>query len=136
MRKTGGQVLDDVYRLIMNGDLPGFVSGGLYKSVRPENSKLEDVVLVFKTGIDGQFQEGAITINVYVPYVDNGGMNLTPNLSRTTEIEGKLRESITPFVSSEYLFWLGNMIQTFDEVEIKHSFVSVDLKFKKATVCY
>lgn len=131
MKKTGGQVLDDVYRLLKESGITGFVSGSLYKNSRPFDSQLEDIVVSFKTGLDGQFQDGAVTINIYVPDIDNGSGCKVINSARCTEIEVMANEAIKPFTSSEYLFSLGNMIQTFEEPEIKQHFVSVDLRFKR-----
>lgn len=133
MKKTGGQVLNDVFALIRESGLADFVSGSLYKNSRPLDSQLEDIVVSFKVGLDGQFQEGALTINIYVPDIDNGSGVKVMDSGRCTAIEAKANEVIPQYVSSEYLFSLGNMIQTYREEEIGQHFVSVDLRFKRTT---
>lgn len=133
MKKTGGQVLNDVFKLLQESGLADFVSGSLYKNSRPFNSQLEDIVVSFKTGLDGQFQDGALTVNIYVPDIDNGSGVKVMDSGRCTEIEVKACEIIKPFTSSEYLFSLGSIIQTFEEPDIGQHFVSIDLRFKHRT---
>lgn len=133
MRKTGGQVLNDIYRMIRDSELPAFVSGSLCKNVRPMNSELEDIVISFKAGLDGQIQDGAVTINIYVPDINDGSGCTVINSARCTQIEAKANEVFKPSVYSDYRFSLGNMIQTFAEPEIGQHFVNVDLRFKLTT---
>lgn len=133
MKKTGGQVINDVFALLKESGLADFVSGSLYKNSRPLNSQLEDIVVSFKTGLDGQFQDGAVTVNIWVPNIDNGSGQKVINSARCTAIEAKANEVIPQYTSSEYLFSLGNMIQTFEEPEINQHFVNIDLRFRRTT---
>lgn len=135
MKKTGGQVLDDVFKLLKESGLADFVSGELYKNSRPLNSQLEDIVVSFKTGLDGEIQEGAVTVNIWIPDIDNGSGEKIMNSARCTEIEAKANDAIPHGVSPdhEYRFSLGNMIRTFKEPEIEQHFVNVDLRFELTT---
>lgn len=137
MRGTSTSVINDVYDLIMGTEIPSFINGGVYKVERPYNSKQEDCVIMFRTGLDGRLQdgntqEGALSINFWVPFIDNGMGSKTPNLIRLNEIETFV-EPLLRGTSNEYLYWYGDMIQIFRENEIGQSFIYVDLRFRKTT---
>lgn len=138
MRKTGGAVVDNVYSFILQSEIPNFISGDVYKNKRPTNNKIEDCIIMFRTGLDnrvmdGNTQSGALSINIYVPFIDNGTGIKIPNQSRITEIEMFVEPIFRSFLNAEYLFTIGNMIQHFDDNEIEQSFIYVDLRFVKAT---
>jgi hypothetical protein len=134
MRKTGEQVLDDVFGKLKNSALAGFVSGELYLRQRPDNSTAEDIVISFKTGTDGDFQQGAITVNIWIPDIDDGNGGLVCDVARARDVEVKANEVLRDFTSGEYLFSLGSMIQTLKEEGIDQHFVYVDLRFKRITI--
>lgn len=139
MRKTAGAVLDDVCELILCSSIPSFISGEVYKNNRPTNSRNEDCVVKFKTGLDnkvqdGNTQSGALSINIYVPFINNNTGVKIPNLSRISEIEMFIEPIVRSWTSGEYLFSIGDMIQSFEDNTIEQSFIYVDLRFVKSTI--
>jgi hypothetical protein len=134
MKKTAGQIEKDVYVLIKNSAVCSFISGSLYRQgMRPPNSKEEDAVVSFSTGIDGQIQEGIVILNVYVEDIVVNDCKVK-NIPRCTAIEDVLNtfvESIS--VTENYLFKLDKMIQSFQENEIEQHFVNCRIKFKLST---
>lgn len=59
--------VDLVANVIDNSTLKTFVSGGIYKLERPDNSKVEDIVILPITQVDDQWSEGVINVNIHVP---------------------------------------------------------------------
>ena len=132
IERSGDEVLNDLFPIVRDSGLMEIVDGELYKDgpMRPLDSDKEDVVMAFKTGEDGQFQEGYVVINIYVPDIDNGSGGNTKNSARTTAISQACYEIFENKSFGEYLFWYGNMVNTFSEDEIGQHFVNIDLRFK------
>ena len=71
MAKTGKQIQSDVLALLKSSTLPSIISGKVYrKGCRPRDSKAEDAIVIFTTGLPGQIQTGVVTINIYCPDID------------------------------------------------------------------
>lgn len=139
MRKTGGSVVDDIYMLVKESNIPLFINGEVYKNNRPTGRNAEDCVISFKTGLDNRIQDGntqvgAVTINIYVPFIDNGTGVKIPDLQRITDIEMFVEPIVRSWTSAEYLFTVGDMIQSFPDNTIEQSFIYVDLRFTKSTI--
>ena len=139
MRKTGQQIEDDVFDLVQDSELSSFVKGKIYKEgTRPVDSENEDAIVSFKTGLDTQFQQGELTLNIYVPDIDNGGKILVKDIARCREIESKADSIVRTFTSSEYLFFLGGIPQTFqfqsENTKVKQHFVNIKLRFSRNSV--
>jgi hypothetical protein len=137
MTKTGQQIEDDIYELLNSGPLPSIVNGTVYKfGMRPKDSKLEDAIVRFVTGLDGEIQEGVVVVNIYVLDFDayQDGI-MRKDITRCTELEIAAREwvkSLTTAISN-YKFKLAKTIYTEEEPELKQHFVSVKLKFRLTT---
>lgn len=135
MAKTGKQIQSDVMALLKSGSLPSLISGKVYrKGYRPRDSKLEDAIVIFTTGLPGQIQTGVVTINIYVPDIpldDDTGV-LVENGQRTEQLERAAAawvESLTAAVSN-YRFKLHQTIYTEEEPDINQHFVVVKLKYE------
>ena len=131
--KTSRQVQSDVFRFLKDSALSEMISGGVYRSgMRPRDSRAEDAVVTFVTGMNGDTQTGVVVVNIFVPDIDpyaNGV--LVENSERTEEIEGEAArwvESLTCALSN-YKFRLAATIQTFDEPSRREHFVTVRLGY-------
>lgn len=136
MRKTGKQIEADLFNLIKNSRLANVIRGTVYRNgMRPVKSMMEDAIVTFVTGLEGQFQNGKVNVNIYVPDIDNGGEVYVEDISRTTEIEIEaskvVRKELNP--NSEYLFSLFQTIQTFKVDGINQHMVNVPIEFKLKT---
>lgn len=134
MAKTAKQVQGDVYQLLKNSTLYSMISGEVYrKGYRPRDSKLEDAVVIFTTGLPDQIQTGVVTVNIYVPDIDpySNGV-LVENGFRTAQLERFAAEwvgSLSAKVSC-YKFKLQQTIYTEEEAAIKQHFVVVKLRYE------
>lgn len=133
--KTAHTILDDVVASLRAGGIESVISGRIYKKKRPDNSTAEDCVMSFKTGTDGQFQNGVVTVNIYVPNVDNGQGSSVENVARTRLIESELSRICRRFTTGEYLFTPANIAETWEVEEFPDwHFVHLDLEFKRTTI--
>ncbi len=134
MAKTGKQIQSDVLALLKRSSLPALISGKVYrKGYRPRDSKDEDAIVIFTTGLPGQVQTGIVTINIYCPdidpyengvYVENGERCETLEKAAASWVD-----SLTAAVAN-YKFKLQQTIYTEEEPEIKQHFVVVKLKYE------
>jgi hypothetical protein len=129
--KTAHQILDDVVARLKAGGIESVISGRIYKKKRPDNSTSEDCVVSFKTGKDGQIQNGVVTVNIYVQNVDNGQGSTVENVARTRLFEAELNRVCRQFTNGEYLFTPDNIVETWEAEEIGQHFVHLDLEFKR-----
>ena len=70
-------IKDDVYAHIKNSPLASAVTGKICKQgVRPKDSDKEDVVIAVIANLNGQIQEAAVNVNIYVADdIKNDGQN-------------------------------------------------------------
>lgn len=134
MAKTSKQVQGDVYRLLKDSTLYTLISGEVYRNgYRPRDSRKEDAIVIFTTGLPDEIQTGVVTVNIFVPDIDpyNNGVWVEDG-ARTEELE-KLAdawvESLTAEVSN-YKFKLQQTIYTEEDKDIRQHFVVVKLKYK------
>lgn len=134
MAKTATQIQGDVYQLLKNSTLCSMISGDVYrKGMRPRDSKLEDAVVIFTTGLPDQIQTGVVTINIYVPDIDayNNGV-MVENGLRSSQLELLADEWVDSLKAgvSNYKFRLQQTIYTEEDAAIKQHFVVVKLHYR------
>lgn len=134
MAKTGKQIQGDIYRLLRASDLSAIVSGKVYRNgTRPRDSKTEDIIVTFTTGLPTEIQEGVVTINIFVADIDpfeNGVM--IENGERTAELEQVAQNWVDSLSASQsdYLFDLQQTIYTENEPDIHQHFVVIKLHYR------
>ncbi|MEG2771982.1 MAG: hypothetical protein RR960_06535 [Alistipes sp.] len=82
--KSDIEIRDLLYKAIKGSALEKAVSGKLYKTERPTNSGVEDIVISILDGLNGQIQDAVINVNIYVQDVNRG--------ADTVENEPRIRE--------------------------------------------
>lgn len=132
---TGQQVTQQVYNLLKDSPLASFITGGVYKKgQRPRDSKLEDAVVMFVSGLDSQIQTGVVVINIFVPDITNEN-RLVENIKRCEQIEVEADEWVNSLTAdvSDFLWRKARTIYTEQDAEINQHFVSIRLKFELFT---
>ncbi len=130
--RTGSEVVGDIRRLLDASGLKATLSGGIYRGgMRPRDSRKEDLVIIFTAGTHGDVDEGVVTLNLYVPDVELGGV-MVANGQRCEELERMLYEwaSGLSTASTPYLFRMRRAISTHAEEEIHQHFVSLKLGYR------
>jgi len=135
MKKTASQIESDIYKYFKDKINP-LINGQTYRNgVRPLNSQKEDCVISFLTGLDGQYQTGVININIFVPLVKNNDNQYRKDFVRCDTIE----QALMPIIENaetdlrNYRLQLHQMIQTFEETDIKQFFINAKIKFRYNT---
>lgn len=143
MRKVAEEVEQDVFVLLQADPIAALISGGIYRQgMRPFNSKSEDIVVSFLTGLDGQKQTGIVNINCYVPDIDNGQQLLVKNVGRCKTLaialntfKEELMTNDLALDRSGYKFLPGDsMLTTYEQEEIDQHFINMRLKFEYLTI--
>jgi hypothetical protein len=134
MAKTGKQIQGDIYRLVKDSALYNNVSGEVYRmGYRPRDSRKEDIIVAFTTGLADEVQTGIVTINIYVPDIDPyGNGTLVEDGQRTEELERLAQEWVYSLSAdlSCYRFALNQTIYTDEEAETNQHFVVVKLRYR------
>lgn len=65
--KTDIDIKDDVYMLVSKSALAGKITGVVSKTLRPANSRKEDVVISILANNNERPQSAFVNVNVYVP---------------------------------------------------------------------
>lgn len=85
MKKTAKGVQGDIIALLQDSALAEGVSGNVYhKGMRPAESRSEDIVVSFVSGIPARVQTGVVEISVCIPDI---GTPPVEDIVRTTAIE-------------------------------------------------
>lgn len=135
MKKTASQIEADLYKYFKD-KIDQLINGQTYRNgVRPLNSQKEDCVISFLTGLDGQYQTGVININIFVPMVKNNDNQYRKDFIRCDAIEQALMPIIEEAETDlrNYRLQLHQMIQTFEETDIKQFFINAKIKFRYNT---
>jgi hypothetical protein len=135
MKKTASQIEADIYKYFKDKINP-LINGQTYRNgVRPLNSQKEDCVISFLTGLDGQYQTGVININIFVPLIKNNDNQYRKDFVRCDAIEQDLMPIIENAKTDlrNYRLQLHQMIQTFEETDIKQFFINAKIKFRYNT---
>lgn len=135
MVKTAEEILEDVFERIKDSDLANTLSGVVcFEGARPQDSKLEDAVLIFTSGDTEQVQEGIVTLNIYVPDKEKKGI-YRKDIPRCREVSKLTNKWIEELIeqSADYLFERNGVVSTNSEEEIHQHFVVAKLKYKLVT---
>jgi hypothetical protein len=130
---TAHKVQTDIMAMLADSKLTAEISGKVYRrGYRPRDSRLEDVEVLFINGIPGQVEQGAVTLNIYVPDITpyNNGVYVEDG-HRVAHIEALAAQWVDSLVArrSNYRFTLLRTISTeHDEVAHEH-FVTVQLEY-------
>lgn len=131
--KTSKEIEQDMRKLILASPVASAVSGSVYfPGYRPRDSKLEDIVIVFLSGLATQMQKGIVSVKIYVPDIDPYGNGvMVENGARTEELQRIVQDWLDsyPAAKTDYLIELQDTITTVEDVDIQQHFVSVMLHY-------
>lgn len=135
--KTSKQVQSDIIALLKGSVLATSVSGEIYRGTpdsnyRPRDSRKEDIVVIFTTGIPSEVETGVVTVHIYVP-------DITPYEDGVFYEDGRRSETIEALAAdwvesltcdrSNYKFKLQQSIHTQANSDIHQHFVVVRLGY-------
>lgn len=134
MMLTAHKVQTDIMALLADSELCAEVSGKVYREgYRPRDSRLEDISVIFVTGTPAQIEQGAVTLNIYVPDITpyNDGVYVEDG-RRTSYIEELASRWVQSLTTSRtnYRFNLLRTISTNNDEAIHQHFVVVQLEYQ------
>lgn len=131
MMKSGDQIEADFFGMVKSSSLSSFIHGSVYRDgTRPMNADTEDAIVKFKTGLDGQFQDGEVLLLVFVPDMSFEGSKIK-DVGRCRAIGNLIMEAVKDFTNGEYNVWLLNIPQSFKEEDIEQHYVSARIRFTR-----
>lgn len=137
MAKTGKQIQGDIRRLLRDSPLYTEISGEVYRNgSRPRDSRKEDAVVTFTSGLPDQIQTGVVTVNIYVPDIDPyGNGTWIEDGNRTEQIEEIATKWVEWLIDevNDYRFSLQQTIYTEEAPEIRQHFIVIKLKYDLIT---
>lgn len=118
--------------MLKASELGKAVKGGLYRSMmRPANSTAEDIVLKLLSGTDGQFQEGVVILNIYVPAVSRADGSQVPDQSRIGTLQRLYLDFIETADMTDYWIESDSTPQTILNEEISQYLIYCRIHYKR-----
>ena len=135
MTKSEKNIEKDLFRLIKASPLATMVTGQVYrKGMRPENSKLEDIVVKFLAGFDGQIQSGIVVLSIYVPNITQlGCTRKVENTARVEELENAVLDFVKNCADTEYLYEFEDSMTSLDVEEIDQHAINARIHYQRLT---
>ena len=138
MFKTQQDIEDDFYNALKNSVLVNAVNGKLYKKdLRPIDSKQEDITLIVTTIDSAQWQQGVITLLIYVNGIDLYQSQLVPDKKRIKELStivlGIIDELKANMANYDGFYFFQAVTNDFD-VETEQWFISAKIGFRFLTI--
>jgi hypothetical protein len=107
------------------------ISGGIYKTLRPADSVLEDIVVNTITLSDGSLQRGVSNVNIHVADIQQtiGGKQFyAPNEARLNTLTNLVAPLLKSYFSDDFSFKLANT-SLVREPEINQHYVNLRINF-------
>jgi hypothetical protein len=136
--KTETQIEKDIFRIVSASPIKDLIGGKVYRrGMRPRDSKEEDCVVQFLTGLEGQIQSGTVNVNIYVPKVSVGkSTNKVENLKRVEELEIKIKELFeeSVFEDPEYNLEIRSTPQAIEEEGIDQTKINTRVYYERSAM--
>lgn len=131
MRKSADEIEKDIFLMVKNCKVAKEIKGAVYRDgMRAIDSISEDIVVSFKTGLDGQFQTGELSVNTYVPNITKNGWSIK-NVARCNELANLIMGDLNGLTNGEYLISLKNIPQSYKVENINQYFINARLRFRR-----
>jgi hypothetical protein len=134
---TASQIQQDVIELLEGSPLQQQITGSIYPgtpegSLRPRDSKKEDIVVIFTQGTADQIEEGTVTVNLYVTDLMQSDGTVVQNTERIKTLEYYAALWVDSLIDkpTAYRFTLGQTIWAERETQINQHFIVVKLNYK------
>ncbi len=134
---TGIEYEQYIYKLITTHVIPSIdstlaeaIKGEVYyEGKRPINSKEEDIVISFASGVDGQWATSVVMVNTYIPNEDYGnGQAPSRNQARELELSRIIEAFRDSLPVGNILLEKDATIQSYQVPEIEQYYINLRLK--------
>lgn len=134
---TASQIQQDVIELLQGSPLTEQITGSIYQgtpdgSLRPRDSKKEDIIVIFTQGTSNQIEEGTVTLNLYVTDLMQSDGTVVANQERIKTLEYYASLWVDSLIDkpTAYRFTLGQTIWAERETSINQHFIVIKLNYK------
>lgn len=134
---TASMVQQDVIELLQDTPIAQQITGSIYRgtpdgSMRPRDSKKEDIIVIFTQGTSDQIEEGTVTLNLYVADLLQSDGTLVANQERIKTLEYYAALWVDSLIDkpTAYRFTLGQTIWAEREAQINQHFIVVKLNYR------
>lgn len=121
-----------LYQDLNNSALKNAISGGIYKYERPDNSKLEDIVINSITITNDDIQLGVANVNIHVPAlemtIDNKPQR-KPNIKRMQILAQMAVNLLKANYGATYNYWIASQT-TVNVPGSNERFINFTINFK------
>lgn len=106
------------------------ITGGVYRNVRPTDSKKEDIVInvLTATGNESNQQDFVININLHIPSL-KVGTSFIPNNARFDELESYIMQDMTEAFNEFFTIWTDAPNKILDR-EVNEWFLNLRVRMK------
>lgn len=121
-----------LYKDLTASALKNAISGGIYKYERPDNSKLEDVVINSIALTNDDVQLGVANVNIHVPAIEivvDGKQQRKPNIKRLATLAGIAIPILKHKVGQDYNYWISSQT-TVNNPDTNERFINFTINFK------
>ncbi len=135
MTKSEKNIEGDLYALIKASALAGMVTGSVYRAeTRPEGSQLEDIVVKFLAGTEGQIQSGVIVLNIYVPDITRkGDTRKLEDFARVEELEDAVIAFVNGCPDTEYLYEFDETMYSLEVEDLDQHAITARIHYQRLT---
>ena len=90
-----------IFQLLVSQNASSFVSGKVYKDIKPSGSKLEDIVINAVSADNELLQDGVFNVNCYVPFKEINTNNTMQKVVDNKRLE-EVYNSIHPLIDEKW----------------------------------
>lgn len=135
--KSSKNIEADIFEMLSDSSLGSVIGGQFYRDgMRPADSKAEDAVVKFLTGIDGQAQDGVVLLHLYVTDIDLYGKGaMVENIGRVEALEDAINNALESIESNEYVLTKDGTPQSYRSEDYNgQHFINARIKYKRITI--
>lgn len=121
-----------LYKDLTNSPLKNAISGGIYKYERPDNSKLEDVVINSIAITNDDIQLGVANVNIHIPALEtniDGKPQRKPNVKRMAALTVIAIQVLKERYAKDYNYWISSQT-TVNVPGSNERFINFTINFK------
>ncbi|KAA6441469.1 hypothetical protein FEM33_01670 [Dyadobacter flavalbus] len=128
--RTTAEAETIVYQFIKASALDEAVTGGVFKWKRPNDSKLEDIVINSLPVTVNSIQRMTVNVNIYVADVPYPGLNFTTQDSGRIEELAGIAMNLFEEVQGQYYDFRVETQSIFEEPDIDQHYINFRLQFQ------
>lgn len=135
MIKAEKHIERDLFTMLKASSLAEEISGEVFREgQRPDGRSVEDVVVRFLAGTDGQIQSGTVVLNVYVTdIVSVPAKKPVEDIARVEMLENLILEFVRGNRSSEYLLSTSVSPTSYEVPGIGQHVIAARIDFQRVT---